>query len=157
MKNILFKFITVIAVTLSICVISCSDETVEETDTEITVNSLPKAAIEFLNKFYSDITVSSIEKDIEEGITIYDVKLENGNEIIFNEEGIWQQVDAPSGFTIPSGIAPQEIEQYLNENYSGYGINEINRTGYGYKVQLVSELNLMFNDLGEFIGLISEE
>lgn len=150
--------VTIISVILAGCsFISCSGNNDDEVETTVTINDLPVQARDFLNKFYNGVKVAKIEKDNDKGIVVFEVELENGHEIVFNEEGVWQQVDAPSGESIPSGIAPQAIVDYLNLNYQGYGINEINLTGYGYKVELVTELDLMFNELGQFIGFLNED
>lgn len=136
---------------------SCSENDDNETETTITVNDLPSESQSFLNKYYRGIEITKIEKEVDGDIEVFEVYLENGHQVVFNSEGEWQQVEAPFEETIPTGFILSEIMEYLDENFSGYGINEINRTGYGYKVQLVTELNLMFNDLGQYLGPVSDE
>lgn len=136
---------------------SCEGKDDYEEETPISITDLPQKSQEFLQMYYKGIEVEKIEKEEDGGIMVYVVDLANGHEVVFNSEGEWDQVDAPFGETIPTGFIPESIMEYLNENYSGYGVNEINKTGYGYKVQLVTELDLKFNDLGQFLGLESED
>ena len=136
--------------------VSCDDDH-DEVETIITVDNLPDAAKTFLSTFFYGVDVQKIEKETVGTVIIYEVDLVNGYEVVFNSDGDWIEVDAPEGKTIPSGIAPEVIENYLNTNYSGYGINEINKTGMGYNIELTNGqggpgITLNFNEAGEVIG-----
>lgn len=137
-------------------VTSCNDKDDQELEQTITVGELPKTAQSFLNTYFPNVKTKSIEKQYIANIVMYEVELQNDFDIMFNSEGEWQEVDAPDGKTIPSGIALPSIEEYVNTNYPDYGINEINKTGEGYNVELVSGLEMAFNQLGEFLRVISE-
>ncbi|MCH5229019.1 MAG: PepSY-like domain-containing protein [Muribaculaceae bacterium] len=131
---------------------SCSDDT-KEPEHSISYDALPSAAKEFLNKFFYGYEIIKVEEENDQNIIIYEVELQDNYEIVFNEEGEWQQVAAPEKMTIPGGIVPENIQAYLTENFSGYGVNVINTTGQGYKVKLVTGLNLYFNMAGEVINI----
>ncbi|MCH5222780.1 MAG: PepSY-like domain-containing protein [Muribaculaceae bacterium] len=135
---------------------SCSDKDDEELEQTITISQLPSQAQTFLNQYFADVKAKSIEKQYITTIVMYKVELVNDFEIMFNSEGVWQEVDAPDNKTIPTGIAPSAIEEYVNSNYPDYGINEINKTGEGYNVELISGLEMAFNELGEFLRVISD-
>ncbi len=130
---------------------SCSDDDSNELETVINENKLPKEAQTFISTYYSNITISKAEKVVDGSISFYEVKFINGHEVTFNSKGEWIEVDAPDGQTIPSGIVPSTIENYLNENYQGYGVNEINKLSTGYEVELVSGVDLQFDSLGNFV------
>ena len=135
---------------------SCSDKDDEELEQTITISQLPSQAQTFLNQYFADVKAKSIEKQYITTIVMYKVELVNDFEIMFNSDGVWQEVDAPDNKTIPTGIAPSAIEEYVNSNYPDYGINEINKTGEGYNVELISGLEMAFNELGEFLRVISD-
>lgn len=135
---------------------SCSDKDDEELEQTITISQLPSQAQSFLNQYFADVKAKSIEKQYITTIVMYKVELVNDFEIMFNSDGVWQEVDAPDNKTIPTGIAPSAIEEYVNSNYPDYGINEINKTGEGYNVELISGLEMAFNELGEFLRVISD-
>lgn len=137
---------------LSIGMSSCKndDEGVEEI---LSVSDLPMPAQTFLTTYFSDYKAEKVVKDMEDNVVIYEVNLEGGFEIVFDSEGEWQQVDAPDRVSIPDiGFIPQSIQEYLNYNYYGYGVNEINRTGTGFKLELTNtDFDLYFNEAGEII------
>ena len=138
--------------------VSCSDDDQNEMETVITLNDLPSAAKSFLNKYFPNYEIVKITKDIEDDITIYEVDLQDGYEVVFNAEGEWTQVEAPYGKTIPTGFIPQQVLDTLNQRFAGYGINEINSTGQGYKVELSdnqggASIDVFFNMSGEITGI----
>lgn len=135
---------------------SCNDKDNEELEQTITVDELPSAAQTFLNTYFAEVKTKSVKKQMISDIIMYDVELQNDYEIMFNGKGEWQLVDAPDGKTIPAGIALPSIEEYVNKNYPDYGINEINKTGEGYNVELVTGLEMAFNELGEFLRVIDD-
>lgn len=140
-----------------VSVAGCSNEDMDEKDVPLTVNDLPTTAQNFLTQFFPNINATNVELE-EIGTTfIYEVDLSDGTEIVFNKDGDWQQVDAADGKTIPTGFLLEGIIDYVNDNYSGIGINEINRSGEGYIVELntADEITLTFNMMGEYTGTIS--
>ena len=137
---------------------SCSDDDQNEIENVITINDLPSAARTFLNKYFNGYSIVKIEKDIEEDITIYQVNLQDGYEITFNADGDWTQVEAPYGKTIPTGFIPEQVMATLQQRFQGYGINEINSTGQGYKVELSdnqggASIDVFFDMSGEIIKI----
>ena len=110
---------------------------------------LPKAAQAFLSNYYASVSVSRVERDVEDGSPVYEVYMANGHEVTFGLDGNWLTVDAPDRTAIPAGIVPEAIASYLNANFSGVGVNEIDRTSYGYEVDLLNGLDLKFNKDGK--------
>lgn len=138
--------------------VSCSGDNPTEVETTIPVKELPQKAQDFLYMNFHGYEVEKVEKDVEDNIILYFVTLEEGYEIVFNTEGDWQQVDAPYGKTIPTGFIPETVMSTLNQRFPGYGLNEINTTGEGYKVELSdnqggASIDVFFNMSGEIIGI----
>ncbi len=127
-------------------IISCDNEDEVE---YVTYEQLPNQAKIFLSQFFPGVKILSTHRDTDE----YEVVLNGGTEIDFTLSGDWKNVDGAPGQTIPNGFYPSEIDLYIVSNYAGTGINEISKTHYGYEVELVNNLDLMFNTNGEFIGL----
>ena len=155
MKKSYLRILTIIFLSMvSISIVSCSDEDQNEVETTITVNDLPSAAKDFLNKYFRDYEISKIIMNEEDNLTLYEVNLAEGYQIIFNSSGNWTQVDAPYGKTIPTGFIPEPILQTLNYQYNGYGITEINTVGENYHIVLSNNqggdsIELEFNQSGE--------
>lgn len=114
---------------------------------------LPEAANSFLSQYYPDVKTNRIEKDTDHGQTEYEAYLANGHEVTFDADGNWIDVDAPAGQTIPAGIAPAPIADYVTTNYPDLGINEISREHYGFDVELTNGLDLIFDPAGTFLRL----
>lgn len=159
MKNIILKFFASVLLIAGCCSLnSCKDTEEDPIDNTISLNNLPKEAQSFINEYFYDYTIEKITQEIVDDLTLYEVYFDDGLEIVFNEEGEWQQVDAPFGKTIPTGYIPEVVLSTLNQQYHGYGINEINKTGEGYKVGLTDNqggdgLDIYFNMSGEIISI----
>lgn len=134
-----------------------NDDYNDNVEKSVSFSQLPDEAQSFIKEYFPDDEMEKGVKDIEDGVTIYEVTLKSGVEIDFNEKGIWQQVDAPYGMTLPEGFILEPIIDYLNVNYQGYGINEINRSGLGFKVELITGLELLFDQIGDFVKVIDED
>ena len=156
-KNFLTLLFASLLVFSGFAFTSCSNDDNNEFETSVLLKDLPAAAQSFLSQYYPNVAFKSAEKQQIKDIYIYEVELQDGTEITFNSAGEWQEVDAPEGKTVPSGFYPSGIDEYLSQNYSGYGINEINKYDSGYNVELVNNgPELEFNLMGEFVRVISE-
>ena len=157
MKKILLKILAASFILLSVGTFtSCKDDDTHEVETTITVNDLPTAAQAFLKKYFPEYSVQKIIKNIEENVTIYEVSLEDGDEVDFDALGEWIQVNSEYGKTIPTGFIPEPIIQTLDYQYNGYGIAEINTSGQNYHLVLSNNqggdsIELVFNQSGEII------
>lgn len=158
-KSFLIRLFSVIVFFLTFfSFISCSDEKVNEEENVVTIDQLPQKAKDFLDEYFYGYSVIKIEQEIDDTIVLYEVDLQDGYEVVFNEEGEWTQVVAPYGKTIPEGFIPDPVLQTLNDRFQGYGLNQINTTGEGYKVELSNNqggagLDVFFNMSGEIIGI----
>lgn len=157
MKKSIFLPVAVLMI-FSLWFVSCSDETPNEVESNVTLEDLPSSAQSFLKKYFDGYSVEKIIKDVEDDITIYQVDLQEGYQVVFNGEGEWQQVEAPYGKTIPTGFIPQQVLATLNQRFPGYGINIINTTGEGYKVELSDNqggpsIDIFFDMSGEITGI----
>lgn len=130
---------------------SCSDD--NDDNATIPSTELPSTAQGFLQSYCPGDEVVRAERKGHDAGTTYEVKLRSGLEIEFDALGEWIDVDAPQGRTIPNGIAPQPIVDFIAENYPSSGINEISRDYRGYEVELTNGLDLVFNPEGSFIGI----
>lgn len=146
MKRI-FKSLSVFSLLLfTLGFVSCSND--DDQPKEFT--QLPQAAQSFLSTYFMNATYSKI--DYDKGDMEYKVELSNGYDITFNMDGDWVEVDAPEGMTIPEGIAPTKISDYVSQYYANYGINDIEVTYMGYNVELTNGLELQFNKDGNTVN-----
>ena len=147
MKKLLSVFGLASLCLLLVTFVSCSDKNDDE---PVAPDQLPGAAMQFIQNYFPGTTISNIEYDKKD--KEYEVYLSNAYEITFDQAGTWQEVDAPDGYAVPEGIVPEPILNFVALEYTGQGINEIDKTTYGYHVELINGMDLKFAPNGEFIG-----
>lgn len=152
MKTKCLKLLALLTVCLmGVAVWSCGDD--DDKDTVITYETLPAQAKSFVSTYYAGVDVRSVESKTDDGVVEYEVRFQNNHEVTFDSAGLWIDVDAPAGQTIPTGIAPEPIAEYVDTRYPAVGINEISRDPRGYEVELVDGTDLLFDPAGNYIGL----
>lgn len=123
---------------------SCSDD-----DDEVIAGSeLPSEAKAFVSEYFPSASIVSARKDKNE----YEVTLSEGTRIEFDKKGVWQDVDAALGKTVPSGFYPASIDEYISATTEGIGINEISKEKRGYDVELTGGIEMLFDYDGQFIS-----
>ena len=100
---------------------------------------------------YAKVSYIKVDKDLFLS-TSYDVKLSNGTEIDFNGIGEWLEVDCQKE-AVPAALIPEPIRKYMEENFKGHRITEIERSRKGYQITLANELEVLFDPFGTFIKL----
>ena len=125
---------------------SCSDD-----DKTIKYSELPEAAQTFVSLYFPTETVVHTERNKDNGITTYDVRLNTGTEIEFDSSGVWLDVDCKYR-ALPDGIMPTAISTYISTNYSSSTAYEIEKGYTGYKVSLTSGVQLYFTSDGTFVS-----
>jgi len=112
---------------------------------------LPENVKAFLKKYYPDATVTAYEiKTIPEGKK-YEVKLNNGAEIDFDNDGNWEEISDKQG--IPEYIIPKNIQSYVSKTYPGIKIESIDKEQNKIKVELLNDLDLEFDLQGNFLRI----
>lgn len=108
-------------------------------------SELPAKAQKFISEHYAnnDVRYATIDRDITS--TEYEVVLDNGTKIEFNESGEWRSIDCHYG-TVPEALVPSKIRDYVDKKYSGSAINELKRERRGWEVGLSSGWDLEFDN-----------
>ena len=122
-------------------------------DVQIKFSELPKKAQTFVKTHFSESDIASVWKDTEMLLVEdYTVVFNNGTEIEFYPSGEWKEVKS-RGTEIPAKIIPNEIAQYVSQNYSGHPIKKISKKRYGYEVELIGGTDLEFSQNGKFLRI----
>ncbi|MDR7371595.1 PepSY-like domain-containing protein [Flavobacterium aquidurense] len=117
---------------------------------KIKTAELPKAAQEFLQKYFSNSPVDIAKKDAEHGEKGYEVKLKDGTEIEFWKDGSYREVDGGKN-PIPTEYIQKEVREYVAKNYPNEKITHID---YGHKdldVDLTNSIDLEFTKEGKIL------
>ncbi|MDE7376956.1 MAG: PepSY-like domain-containing protein [Muribaculaceae bacterium] len=144
MKKLFRLFPLLFVAVLALGATSCSDDK----DEPVSSAELPAKAQEFVSTYFPTATITLTTKDKDE----YEVFLSEGTRIDFNKAGEWQDVDAAPGKVVPSGFYPAAIDENVAEVAADAGINEISKESYGYEVELLSGLEMKFDQNGAFIS-----
>lgn len=113
-------------------------------------NVLPVQAREIIKKnFKANVHHIEIEEKLMRGKE-YDVVLDDGTQIEFDDKGNWLSVDTGRK-SIPDYFVLKSIRDYVSKNYSGKKIVEIEKKSGKYEIQLSNEVELEFDRSGRFL------
>lgn len=132
---------------------------------------LPTQARQFVAEYFRGYAASEVKTNAveTENGTLYTSILEKTDnqlratvilpsrvKIEFDRNGQWREIESLiDGAALPEnilGLLPAPIVQYVQRNYAGIGIHEIERKSYGYKVELVNDKELLFDRNGEVLS-----
>ena len=133
------KLVLTLSVFFAAIGVACAD-----VDRPIEVDKLPDAAQKFLKQYFPNASVSLAKVDVELVYKEYDVLLTDGTRVDFNNSGEWIDVDCKFA-TVPEGIVPRQIVDYVAKNYPNANILRIERDRHSYEVSLSNRLELTFD------------
>jgi hypothetical protein len=121
--------------------------------TRLDSNNLPSSARSFLDKYFHDVEIMSLEQDVDNDYNVY---LENGIEINFERKGNWTEIKAKKR-PLPESlleILPKQLSNYVQTNYPGQSIRKIEKKAYGYRISLnkPNNVELKFTRRGVFLS-----
>jgi len=136
------------------------NSTVIRADSSINTATLPQAVLDYISTNYPDVTVKKSE--IEDNGN-YEVKLNNGVELIFDAEGAFLGVDDDGGNNFDDthlniSELPQISLDFIATNYPNESIDEAELENNGnYEIELENEVTLIFDIDGNFLGIGVDE
>ncbi len=144
MKKLLFTLTAILS--FGILFISCDKEEVIQAD------QLPKEANTFLNTHFNGVKILQVEKE-KEGLsgTEYKAILASGVQVKFDKNGDWTEVESNNNTAISTGFILAPIVKYIIENYANSGIKSIEKEKHGFDVELVNDIDLVFDKEGKFL------
>ncbi|SER61193.1 PepSY-like domain-containing protein [Pedobacter rhizosphaerae] len=115
--------------------------------------SLPKTALAFIQKHFGKTAVREVKakKSPTPQGTFYEVKLADDTEIDFGKAGNWIEAKAEEPNKLPTSFFPGAIQAYLKKKFSGIGVESIDKSAAGYKLELTNDTKLYFNANGGFL------
>ena len=128
-------------------------------EVKINENRLPETARTFIRQNFPHTTILSAEKEKEDGVKQYNVRLADGTEIEFDAKGNWKSIECEFSVLPEAALLPT-ISEYIAENYPGSKAYKIERKYGGYEVEITapsgspqpgSDIELIFNAFGEFV------
>lgn len=115
-----------------------------DNDRAIKAEQLPKAAQEFIQKFFPKQKVALAKEESDFLDKSYEVLFVDGNKVEFTRNGEWKEVSCKFS-AVPDGIVPPQIMQYINDNYAGAKVLEIDRDKRDIELKLSNRTELTFD------------
>ncbi len=155
----LFLILGLISLT-TLSFIACNSDNDDNNHGQSTMSpdSLPVSAKNLVSTYFSGISIKSASQSSSPNIynSVYKALLTNGFEIDFDKNGNWTEIESEHNQAIPenflSGEVP-EILDYVKSSYPSNWIVAIEKEHYGYSVELNNDLDLIFNQNREFVGI----
>lgn len=122
-------------------------------DNEILFSHMPKQAQDLIQQYFPNKAIMKYEEKTSP--REYEVTFDDGNEITFDVNGQWLEMEAKNS-SLPVSVfkaLPDGVSEYMNKTYPGKMVKEIERNREGYKVtlQIGRELDLQFDKDGKFM------
>lgn len=144
MKSIFKTFAVIGVMTVSL--------TATAQDKIIQLAQLPIQAQNFIKKYSAVSNVSYVKMEDEFfSKKSYEVKLKDGSELEFDNNGNWKEVDLKHK-AVPSVLIPKAIKDYVAKSFPNNNIVKISRSSK-YEVELSNGLDLEFNKKGKFLRI----
>lgn len=137
MKKMFMFFAMVSLVSLLACEAYADDRPVD-------FKKLPVAAQTFINTNYAGVAVLYVTKDDDIILPDYTVMLQNGVKLQFSNGGEFEGIKVREG-SVPAGIVPVQIEEYVKAAYPGVIIKEYDVDKNSHEVKLSNRLEIKFN------------
>ena len=118
--------------------------TCDARETTISVNKLPKAAQNMIANNFKGKKVTRVKKDVEANFVDFDVVLNDGTKLEFDNNGQWTEVDCKPS-TVPAAVVPAAIAKYVKAQYPNARIVQIERDSRGYEIDLSNGLDISFD------------
>lgn len=113
-------------------------------DRPIAVENLPQKAQQFIKKYFANVGVTYVTEDRDVISKDYEVMFADGTKVDFAGNGEWTSVEC-KGSAVPADIVPQQIKDYVKQNYPDAQIRKIDRDRNDFEVSLSNRLELTFN------------
>ena len=134
--------------------------TAQRSDNYINTAALPQAILTYVSTNYPNNTIK--EAEIEDNNN-YEVELNNGTELIFDQQGNFLGIDddGDDDFgdeNIAPGDLPVNIRNFITTYFPGATIEEAERENNGnFEIELSNDVELIFDADGNFLGRADDD
>ncbi len=137
------------AAVVAVCLVAFSAGSLAGNNNSAQLSQLPTTAQKFVKKHFSSKTVTRVTRGqgksvMPGGNHDYEVIFSNGWKLKFDRNGDWTEVDCRNS-SVPSGIVPKEISNYVKKNHKGADVTKITLDRNRYGVELSNRLRVDFD------------
>lgn len=119
-------------------------------------DNLPKTAQEFIAQHFSSVTTEEVKENSSWQLwedEKYEVRLSNGVELDFDENGNIIEIDGENNSSIPESALPSNIVTYLKTNHSDSQIVGWEMKDNEQEVELSDGTEIEFDSQGKFLRI----
>jgi len=114
-------------------------------DKPIQVTEMPKAAQQFIQRHFANLSVAVAKMETDFMAKSYDVIFTNGDKVEFDRKGKWTNVDCEHS-QVPQEVIPVAIQKYVAKYYPEAKVLKIELTDRkGYDVELNNGFEVEFD------------
>ncbi len=118
---------------------------------KIGFDKMPKKSQEFVQKYFPNEKIKSVEMDREASWDKYTVYFDSGNQVSFEGgSGDCSQIIMKSG-AIPVDVIPSKLRSYMVGKYPNQRITVIETTKDGYRLGIADGTFVDFDKSGDFV------
>ena len=106
----------------------------------------------FVSTYFPQANITAIVPDGRE----YDVMLSDHTNLEFDRKMEWKEVDCEHSTiytSVPSALVPQQITDYVNQNYPNNDIVKISKDGRNWDIELNNDIEIEFNRNFEIVEI----
>lgn len=116
-------------------------------DMYVSPETLPQTALTFIKTYFPETEILYVEMDKRE----YEVKLSNGVEIEFMQNGEWTEIDGHY-IALPTNIIPEIVLKTINHTHQNTSIIKIEKNWNVYEIKLNNMIKLYIDINGQLLG-----
>lgn len=134
--------------------------TAQRTDSQINTAALPQAILDYISSNYPENTITEAEREDNNS---YEVELNNGIELIFDQEGNFLGIDDDDendfgDKEISVGDLPAAIRDFISTYFPGTNIEEAEKENNGnFEIELSNDVEIIFDADGNFLGRADDD
>ena len=144
------KLLALLPILLGVWMLSSCDD-----EKKIDFGDLPSEARSFIENYFPSADILSIVQEKEDGRKEYQVKLSNGTDMEFDEDGEWTNIECYFS-PLPTGILPANVITKVEELHPEAYINGVEKELGGYVVEVTDaggiDWDMRFNAQFEYVS-----
>lgn len=116
-------------------------------------NKLPGNAQDFISQHFSSVSVEKVDENSTWQIwedDKFEVKLSNGMELDFDENGNLMEIDSQNNEAIPMSALPSKVRSYLEGNHADMQVIGWEKQDQEQEVELADGTEVEFDAEGNF-------
>lgn len=118
----------------------------------IAFSDLPADARSFIRTKFPNLKISYTVKERDFLEVNYKVIFVDGNKLEFDRNGEWEEIDFLFS-AVPDLAIPAPILDFVSQQHPGESVVEIDRDSWDYEVKLSNDMELVFDNEMNFIGI----